>query len=146
MLKSSDADGFGGQEWPHSAARDRQECLPHRGSQQSNMKHEEPSGIGACELRIADRRVPNRWPSAARRHGTPFTTEELLGEATFTASKPSTLVDVPLPISLPPGEYGLVFGSGMFGAGAHGAMVFESGLPGVSYLDWYDSTGGNQPF
>jgi hypothetical protein len=79
-------------------------------------------------------------------HGAPFTNEELVAEATFTAPKPSSLVDVPMAVTLPPGEYGLVFGSGMFGASADGAMVFETTLPGVSYFDWYDSSGGTQPF
>ena len=79
-------------------------------------------------------------------HGSPFTNEELAAEATFTAPKPSSLVDVPMAVSLPPGEYGLIFGSGMFGANAHGALTFEPGLPGVSYFDWYDSSGGTQPF
>jgi hypothetical protein len=30
LVKCAEAGGFGGQEWPHSAARDRQECLPHQ--------------------------------------------------------------------------------------------------------------------
>jgi hypothetical protein len=79
-------------------------------------------------------------------HGAPFTSEELLAEATFTAPKPSTLVDVPMSISLGPGEYGLVFGSGMFGASAHGGLVYETTLPGVSYFDWYDPFAQGQPF
>src|SRR5256885_6429796 len=29
-VQSQRAGDFGGQEWPRSAARDRQECLPHR--------------------------------------------------------------------------------------------------------------------
>src|SRR5438067_7280144 len=71
---------------------------------------------------------------AALPHGAPFTNEELVAEATFTGTKPSTLVDVPMAVTLPAGEYGLLFGSGMFEASAHGAMIFETGLPGVSYF------------
>jgi hypothetical protein len=78
-------------------------------------------------------------------HGSPFADDELLAVATFTGTKPSSAVDVPMHLSLGPGEYGLIFGSGMFGADAHGTMIYETGLAGVSFFDWYDPFAQGQP-
>jgi hypothetical protein len=78
-------------------------------------------------------------------HGSPFDAQELLAETTFSAPAPSALVNVPLAVSLAPGDYGLVFGSGMFGASGEGAMPSETNLSNSSYFYWYDPTGQGHP-
>lgn len=69
--------------------------------------------------------------------GSPFN-ETLLATATFDARLPSTDVRTPLSVTLAPGWYGLIFGSGMFGATGSGGMPGNnSDTPGrASYFCW----------
>ena len=74
----------------------------------------ESGPIFAALIRLA---APDAFPS-----GDPFAPAEILASATFTAPFPSDDVRVPLAVSLPPGSYALVFGSGQFGATGGGAL------------------------
>ena len=81
---------------------------------------------------------PNALPS-----GSPFNPGEVLAFTTFTTPSPSTDVLTPLSVTLAPGTYGLVFGSGLFGATGDSAMPNNnSDIPGsASYFTWVAGTG-----
>jgi len=48
--------------------------------------------------------------------GSPFTGSEVLASTVFTPPGPSSDVSVPLSVILTPGDYAIIFGSGLFGA------------------------------
>lgn len=52
---------------------------------------------------------------------------------------PSQDILLPMPLTLDPGDYGLVFGSGFFGAQTtFGAMPIKgTELPGASFFEWH---------
>jgi len=52
--------------------------------------------------------------------GSPFTGGEVLASTVFTFVFPNQDVSVPLSVILPPGDYALVFGTGLFGASGSG--------------------------
>ncbi len=54
--------------------------------------------------------------------GSPFDVGEVIASTTFTPSSPSSDISTPLSVILPPGDYALVFGSGLFGATGIGNM------------------------
>ena len=66
--------------------------------------------------------------------GAPFDSS-LITETTFTAPVTSEDIVVPLSVTLSPGTYALVFGSGLFGATGSGAMTTNNtDLPGATYF------------
>jgi hypothetical protein len=71
--------------------------------------------------------------------GRPFDPGEVLASTTFTAPSFSEDVLIPLSVTLPPGDYALVFGSGLFGATGRGAMPLNNtDIPGsASYFTWF---------
>ncbi len=70
--------------------------------------------------------------------GRPFNPGEVLASTIFTAPSFSDDVLIPLSVTLPPGDYALVFGSGLFGATGRGAMPLNNtDIPGsASYFTW----------
>ncbi len=54
--------------------------------------------------------------------GSPFDVGEVIAFTTFSPNRPSTDISAPLSVILPPGDYALVFGSGLFGATGSGSM------------------------
>lgn len=73
--------------------------------------------------------------------GEPFLPEEILAITTFDSSKLFGDVEVPLSVRLAPGYYGLVFGSGLFGATGSSAMPYNNiDLPGSSYFVCWNCT------
>jgi hypothetical protein len=77
--------------------------------------------------------------------GNPLDPSEVLAYGTFSYSSifPSTDFRMALSISLDPGDYAVVFGSGVFGTDGIGGMPHagQSDLPGASYITWGDTTG-----
>ena len=62
--------------------------------------------------------------------GSPFLSQEVIAATTFRVSATRADVLVPLSVTLMPGVYGLVFGSGAFGAdGGQSAMSYLTGNP-----------------
>src|SRR5262245_12118734 len=57
--------------------------------------------------------------------GAPFDST-LVASTTFNAGFPSTDLLTPLSVTLPPGDYALIFGSGLFGAVAEGFMTVNN--------------------
>jgi hypothetical protein len=78
--------------------------------------------------------------------GQEFDGANVVAETTFTAPDTGNGVvndyQTPLPVTLDPGEYGLVFGSEAFGATGTGAMTFNTNIGNPSYFDWYPPQGG----
>ena len=80
----------------------------------------------------------------------PLSSLDVIAETTFTAPFPGGDVSVPLSVTLEPGVYGLLFGSGLFGATGEGAMprdnkeipenasLFDYHLS-AGVLGWYDT-------
>ncbi len=69
--------------------------------------------------------------------GSPFTLAEVIASTTFTGTSLSADILVPLSVTLSPGDYALVFGSGEFGATGTGFMPFNNtDLAGASYFFW----------
>jgi hypothetical protein len=60
---------------------------------------------------------PNALPE-----GSPFSTSEIMASGIFAITSPSSEQMLPLNVTLGPGSYGVIFGSGMFGATGSGAM------------------------
>lgn len=61
--------------------------------------------------------------------------EEVLASTSFNPGFPSRDVTVPLFVKLNPGNYALIFGTGLFGASGYGFMPdFQQDLPGSSYF------------
>ena len=61
--------------------------------------------------------------------GSPFLPEEVLAVTTFTTPLGHNDLLTPLEVKLEPGNYGLVFGSGLFGATGSSTMSFLNGRP-----------------
>ena len=77
--------------------------------------------------------------------GSPFTSSEVMASTVFTATYNSSEQFTPLSVSLAPGDYALVFGSGQFGAAGEAVMpswgntgAVDIGSP--TYFFW-DNTG-----
>jgi hypothetical protein len=90
---------------------------------------------------------PDTFPSNVV--GTPFANAPLYS-TTFNASSPGGDISFPVSLSVQPGTYAVVFGTGLFGAStagtAGGYMPFgvSSGnvvQPGADLITWYDDTG-----
>ncbi|MEQ9668932.1 hypothetical protein [Coleofasciculus sp. G2-EDA-02] len=90
--------------------------------------------------------------SDALPQGTPFLPEEVLATTILTTTFPSSEIFVPLSVTLTPGSYGLVFGSGLFGATGVGGMPNysdQSDIPPTNiatYFWWNDGEGYNPPY
>lgn len=75
--------------------------------------------------------------------GNPFDPGELVATTTFDPGRPGSDVRTPLAATLAPGDYALVFGSGLFGAtGDAGLEATGTPLPGNSILLWNDQGSG----
>jgi hypothetical protein len=72
--------------------------------------------------------------------GLPLNSPEVVAQTVFVPSYYSSDIRVPLSCTLTPGYYGLVFGSGLYGATGMGSMPYtgQSDLPGASYFFWLD--------
>jgi hypothetical protein len=69
--------------------------------------------------------------------GSPFDIGEVLGVTVFTPGFPSSDFRTPLSVALTPGDYALVFGSGLFGATGGGSMPTNNvPIPGGSRFVW----------
>jgi hypothetical protein len=70
--------------------------------------------------------------------GYPFSGTEVVAHVQFTPNYPSTDFRAPLSVTLAPGYYALVFGSGLYGATGTAIMPYagQSDLPGASYIVW----------
>lgn len=72
--------------------------------------------------------------------GTPFAAGTVVASTTFTPSSPSADNLVPLSVTLVPGDYGLIFGSGMFGSPSFGIATMPGGDTNItgsaSYFLW----------
>lgn len=74
--------------------------------------------------------------------GVPFNSGEVLAHQIFEADVGSTpqIITTPFSISLTPGVYGVVFGSGLYGAsgypGSNGGMPERATVPGSSSFFW----------
>jgi hypothetical protein len=82
----------------------------------------------------------NGFPSGAPTDLNPLAATTFTGDLTFETSDVST----PLSATLTPGTYGLVFGSGLFGANSNGGIIAENNpqLPNEGYF-YYTSMLGN---
>lgn len=90
--------------------------------------------------------VPLEGPDALPL-GEPFGEGEVIASAVFSAGFPSSDVRVPLSVTLDPGYYGLIFGTGLFGATGEGGMPLNNyDLPGASYLFWNGFVWFGDPF
>jgi len=82
--------------------------------------------------------------------GSPFTGGEVLASTVFTANDGfSTDFSTPLSVTLPPGDYALVFGSGEFGATGGGRMTsnnFDTPTGSGSYFFWDSVSWGEGTF
>jgi len=81
--------------------------------------------------------------SSALPAGSPFEDEEVVAQAVFRPTTLSSDIRVPLSVILVPGDYAVIFGSGLFGAGpseplrAVGAMTMNNQqLSGSSKFFW----------
>jgi len=74
--------------------------------------------------------------------GTPFNTGELMASTTFSGALLSSDVLIPLSVTLAPGDYALIFGSGLFAASGSGAMPSNNtDISGsASYFHWRGDT------
>jgi hypothetical protein len=70
-----------------------------------------------------------------------LTSPDVVGHTILNAVSPSTVSFAPLPVVLTPGFYGLVFGSGLFGATGDGYM--PSSDPAIPPLSFFFSSGVN---
>ncbi len=78
--------------------------------------------------------------------GYPFTTGEVVASTVFDPGFPSSDFRTPLSVTLTPGYYALIFGSGRFGSmGGEGALPYadQTNLPGASYILWDGSSWWN---
>jgi len=77
--------------------------------------------------------------------GSPFTGGEVLASTVFTPGLASSDVSVPLSVTLPPGDYAIIFGSGLLGATAGiGAMAQNNVVTPAgsgSYFGWSVANG-----
>ena len=78
--------------------------------------------------------LPNGNPAAA----IPFNPGEVLASQVFEANVGTTpqMVTTSFPLALSPGVYGIVFGSGLFGADGWGQSVGYAKVPGSSSFFW----------
>jgi hypothetical protein len=79
--------------------------------------------------------------------GAPFDAGEVLASTIFDPGSPSSDVRVPLSVTIAPGDYGLIFGSGLFGAAGEGGMPLNNAdLPEASYFFWNGNAWVDDPF
>ncbi len=79
--------------------------------------------------------------SNALPEGNPFLPEEVVASTTFIPTELSSDIRVPLSVTLNPGSYGLVFGSGLFGATGLALMPLNNtSFPDSTYFT-YSSVG-----
>lgn len=94
--------------------------------------HLDSSGSGKIFGVIISLSSPDALP-----RGMPFLPEEVLASTTLNPGSPSSDFTTSLPVELAPGNYALIFGSGLFGADGSGLMPNNnSDLPGASYFTW----------
>ncbi len=90
------------------------------------------NGSGKIFGVIISLRNPDALPQ-----GMPFLPGEVLASTTFDPGYPSSDFMISLPVKLAPGNYALIFGSGLFGADGGGFMPNNnSDLLGTSYFTW----------
>jgi len=78
--------------------------------------------------------------------GYPFYTSEVVASTVFDPGMPSRDFRTPLSVTLTPGNYALIFGSGRFGStGGEGAMPYtgQSNMLGASFILWNGSSWWN---
>jgi hypothetical protein len=75
---------------------------------------------------------PNAFPQS-----NPFQPGEVLAATTLNPSFPTNDVTVPLSVTLNPGNYALVFGSGLFGASGDAYMPYNDSANGSASLFSY---------
>ena len=82
--------------------------------------------------------------SSALPTGNPFGLGEVLASTTFNGSIPSNDLLTPLSITLAPGDYAVIFGSGLFGVSGFGIMETDNtDIPGsASYFFWNVANNG----
>ncbi len=74
--------------------------------------------------------------------GSPFDSGEVIARTLFHAAPDSADFRIPLSVILEPGDYALIFGSGLFGAMGRGAMTNNNGVfPDASFIAWDGSEG-----
>jgi hypothetical protein len=79
-------------------------------------------------------------PAGDTKNGVPFNPGEVLAYKTFSASgSTNQTVGIPIPIELPPGSYGLVLGTGLFGTQGNAAMPSYTAVSGSRSFFWSDS-------
>jgi hypothetical protein len=79
--------------------------------------------------------------------GSPFSFGEVVASTTFTGPGPSVDLSVPLSVMLGPGDYALIFGSGLFGTSGFGAMPGNNANIGSpTYFFWNGSSWSNGGF
>ena len=90
------------------------------------------SAFGTLFGAIISLSSPTALPS-----GVPFDTTTI-ASTVFTGLSPSVDFRTPLSVTLPPGDYALIFGSGQFGASGFGVMPSnDTDIPGqASYFFW----------
>jgi len=77
--------------------------------------------------------------------GSPLAQDEILAATTFEPSVLSSDVLVPLSVRIGPGDYALVFGSGMSGATGEGRLPINNiDLADANTVGWFDLGGGFQ--
>lgn len=75
--------------------------------------------------------------------GAPFAADSVIAKTTFKPPGPTADVRVPLSVTLAPGAYALVFGSGQFGAAGTG-VIANTGQPNIAptvkanYIRWQE--------
>ncbi len=80
---------------------------------------------------------PNAFPQS-----NPFQPGEVLAATTLNPSFPTNDVTVPLSVTLNPGNYALVFGSGLFGASGDAYMPYnDTANEAASLFDYVDGFG-----
>ncbi len=77
--------------------------------------------------------------------------DSVLASTTFTATRLNSDVIIPFDITLDPGSYGLIFGTGRFGATSHGGVMPNGeangviGVAGTRRLTWDSTEWTNTP-
>ncbi len=110
--------------------------------------------VGAGDKQIFGAIVSLESPSALPSFAPSALADNVLASTAFAPGWPSIDVLVPLPVTLPPGDYALIFGSGTLGASGSGGMtVNNTDRVGASYFFarigadiWLDSRAPNQRF
>ncbi len=80
----------------------------------------------------------NGLPAGNATAGTPFAAGEAIASTSFTVPAGFTNpIVVPLNVTVPPGVYGVIFGTGQFGATGSGSMRPHASVSGASSFYWY---------